>query len=75
MEHQTGEGVAIKVIDKEKILKGGLLARIKHKISILHRVRHPNIVQRKAHTKSKIYFTMEYIRSVWAFQQGHERKA
>ncbi|GAU30296.1 hypothetical protein TSUD_385170 [Trifolium subterraneum] len=42
---KTGEGVAIKVIDKEKILKGGLVAHIKREISILRRVRHPNIVQ------------------------------
>ncbi|KAE9461945.1 hypothetical protein C3L33_06143, partial [Rhododendron williamsianum] len=42
---KTGENVAIKVIDKEKILKGGLIAHIKREISILRRVRHPNIVQ------------------------------
>ncbi|KEH36608.1 CBL-interacting kinase [Medicago truncatula] len=42
---KTDEGVAIKVIDKEKILKGGLVAHIKREISILRRVRHPNIVQ------------------------------
>lgn len=61
---KTGEGVAIKVIDKEKILKGGLVAHIKREISILRRVRHPNIVQlfEVMATKSKIYFVMEYVR-------------
>ncbi|KAE9598923.1 hypothetical protein Lal_00022583 [Lupinus albus] len=61
---KTGEGVAIKVIDKEKILKGGLVAHIKREISIMHRVRHPNIVQlfEVMATKSKIYFVMEYVR-------------
>ncbi|OIW14079.1 hypothetical protein TanjilG_11424 [Lupinus angustifolius] len=61
---KTGEEVAIKVIDKEKILKGGLVAHIKREISIMHRVRHPNIVQlfEVMATKSKIYFVMEYVR-------------
>ncbi|XP_018847947.1 CBL-interacting serine/threonine-protein kinase 12-like [Juglans regia] len=61
---KTDESVAIKVIDKEKILKGGLIAHIKREISILRRVRHPNIVQlfEVMATKSKIYFVMEFVR-------------
>lgn len=61
---KTNEGVAIKVLDKEKILKGGLMAHIKREISILRRVRHPNIVQlfEIMATKSKIYFVMEFVR-------------
>ncbi|KAL7225044.1 hypothetical protein ACSBR1_020347 [Camellia fascicularis] len=61
---KTNEGVAIKLIDKEKILKGGLIAHIKCEISILRRVRHPNIVQlfEVMATKSKIYFVMEYVK-------------
>ncbi|KAK0579975.1 hypothetical protein LWI29_034352 [Acer saccharum] len=61
---KTNESVAIKVIDKEKIMKGGLIAHIKREISILRRVRHPNIVQlfEVMATKSKIYFVMEYVR-------------
>ncbi|RVW31904.1 CBL-interacting serine/threonine-protein kinase 12 [Vitis vinifera] len=61
---RSNESVAIKVIDKEKILKGGLIAHIKREISILRRVRHPNIVQlfEVMATKAKIYFVMEYVR-------------
>ncbi|XP_065877976.1 CBL-interacting serine/threonine-protein kinase 12-like [Euphorbia lathyris] len=61
---RTNESVAIKVIDKEKILKGGLIAHIKREISILRRVRHPNIVElfEVMATKAKIYFVMEYVR-------------
>lgn len=61
---KTGECVAIKVIDKEKILKSGLIAHIKREISILRRVRHPNIVQlfEVMATKAKIYFVMEFVR-------------
>ncbi|XP_023732980.1 CBL-interacting serine/threonine-protein kinase 12 [Lactuca sativa] len=61
---KTNEQVAIKVIDKEKILKGGLIAHIKREISILRRVRHPNIVQlfEVMATKTKIFFVMEYVK-------------
>ncbi|XP_022724241.1 CBL-interacting serine/threonine-protein kinase 12-like [Durio zibethinus] len=61
---KSGDSVAIKVLDKEKILKGGLIAHIKREIAILRRVRHPNIVQlfEIMATKSKIYFVMEYVR-------------
>ncbi|XVE51475.1 hypothetical protein DITRI_Ditri02bG0043900 [Diplodiscus trichospermus] len=61
---KSGDSVAIKVIDKEKVLKGGLIAHIKREIAILRRVRHPNIVElfEVMATKTKIYFVMEYVR-------------
>ncbi|KAJ8626627.1 hypothetical protein MRB53_019934 [Persea americana] len=61
---KTNESVAIKVLDKEKILKSGLMGHIKREISIMRRVRHPNIVQlfEVMATKAKIYFVMEYVR-------------
>ncbi|CAN6341409.1 unnamed protein product [Urochloa humidicola] len=60
----TGETVAIKVLDKEKALRNGLVPHIKREIAILRRVRHPNIVRlyEVMATKSKIYFVMEYVR-------------
>lgn len=59
---QTSQGVAIKVIDKEKILKVGLMEQIKREISVMRIVKHPNIVRlyEVMATKSKIYFVMEY---------------
>ncbi|XP_047324467.1 CBL-interacting serine/threonine-protein kinase 12-like [Impatiens glandulifera] len=61
---KTQESVAIKIIDKEKILKRGLISHIKREIAILRRVRHPNIVRlfEVMATKTKIYFVMEYVR-------------
>ncbi|WOK91496.1 CBL-interacting protein kinase 19-like [Canna indica] len=61
---QNDELVAIKVLDKEAILKGGLVAHIKREIAILRRVRHPYIVElfEVMATKTKIYFVMEYVR-------------
>ncbi|XBJ19295.1 hypothetical protein VPH35_010284 [Triticum aestivum] len=60
----TGETVAIKVLDKEKALRAGLVPHIKREITILRRVRHPNIVRlfEVMATKSKIYFVMEFVR-------------
>ncbi|XP_078429233.1 CBL-interacting serine/threonine-protein kinase 12-like [Wolffia australiana] len=68
---RTGEGVAIKVLDKEKILKGGMVAHIKREIAILRRVRHPNIVQlfEVMASKSKIYFVMEFVKGGELFQR------
>ncbi|CAD6236705.1 unnamed protein product [Miscanthus lutarioriparius] len=40
----TGDNVAIKVLDKEKAVKSGLVPHIKREIAVLRRVRHPNIV-------------------------------
>lgn len=58
----ANHAVAIKVIDKEKVLKVGLVDQIKREISVMRIARHPNIVQlyEVMATKSKIYFIMEY---------------
>lgn len=60
----TSQSVAIKVIDKEKILKCGLMDQINREISVMKLVRHPNIVQMHEvmATKTKIYFVLEYVR-------------
>lgn len=61
---KTGMNVAIKVIDKEKIVKGGMMDQIKREISIMRLVKHPNIVQlfEVMASTTKIYFVMEYIK-------------
>ncbi|CAA0836216.1 CBL-interacting serine/threonine-protein kinase 10 [Striga hermonthica] len=61
---ENGSSVAIKVIEKDKILKVGLMEQIKREISTMNLARHPNIVQlyEVLATKSKIYFVMEYMK-------------
>lgn len=61
---QSDQSVAIKVIDKEKVLKSGLIEQIKTEISVMRLVRHPNIVQlyEVMASKTKIYFAMEYVK-------------
>ena len=41
----TGQSCAIKIIDKEKIMKGGLTDQIKREISVMRLVKHPNVVR------------------------------
>lgn len=59
---RTNQSVAIKVIDKEKVLKVGLIEQIKREISVMRLVRHPNIIKlyEVMATKTKIYFVVEY---------------
>ncbi|KAL2250330.1 CBL-interacting protein kinase 2 [Sesamum indicum] len=61
---KTGTSVAIKIIDKEKIMKVGMMDQIKREISVMRLVRHPNVVQlyEVMASKAKIYFVMEYVR-------------
>ncbi|XP_075496720.1 CBL-interacting serine/threonine-protein kinase 20 [Primulina tabacum] len=61
---KTGESVAIKIIDKEKIVKVGLIDQIKREISVMRRIKHPNVVQlyEVMASKSKIYFAIEYVK-------------
>lgn len=58
----TNQAVAIKVVDKEKILKVGLMDQVKREISVMRMVRHPNIIHlyEVLATKTKIYFVIEY---------------
>ncbi|KAF3791838.1 CBL-interacting protein kinase 5 [Nymphaea thermarum] len=59
-----GNSVAIKVIDKEKILKVGMIEQIKREIAVMRLVRRPNIVElhEVMASKAKIYFVMEFVR-------------
>ncbi|KAK8307723.1 hypothetical protein V6Z11_D02G005300 [Gossypium hirsutum] len=59
---ETGMNVAIKIVDKEKVLKVGMIDQIKREISVMRLVRHPNVIElyEVMATKTKIYFVMEY---------------
>ncbi|KAI0519782.1 hypothetical protein KFK09_007243 [Dendrobium nobile] len=61
---KTSHSVAIKVIEKEKVFKAGLIEQIKREISVMRLVRHPNIVHlyEVMASKSKIYFVLEYVK-------------
>ncbi|CAK8537942.1 unnamed protein product [Lathyrus sativus] len=59
---ENGQSVAVKVINKKKINAIGLAGNVKREISIMSRLRHPNIVRlhEVLATKTKIYFVMEF---------------
>ncbi|KAG8063449.1 hypothetical protein GUJ93_ZPchr0003g17192 [Zizania palustris] len=61
---KNSQSVAIKVIDKEKILKCGLMDQTRREIAVMKLVRHPCIVQlyEVMATKTKIYFVLEYVK-------------
>ncbi|ESQ40029.1 hypothetical protein EUTSA_v10013601mg [Eutrema salsugineum] len=61
---KTGDSVAVKVIDKDRILKVGMTEQIKREVSVMRLLRHPNIVElhEVMATKSKIYFVMEHVK-------------
>ncbi|KAG0466342.1 hypothetical protein HPP92_017922 [Vanilla planifolia] len=58
----SGQNVAIKVISKAKVFRGGLEPRTKREIAIMRRLHHPHIVRllEVLASRSKIYFVMEY---------------
>ncbi|GJX91543.1 CBL-interacting serine/threonine-protein kinase 24-like protein [Tanacetum coccineum] len=60
---ETGESVAIKVLDKSIILENKMVDQIKREISITKIMRHPNIVRlyEVLSSHAKIYIILEFI--------------
>ncbi|KAL6629076.1 hypothetical protein ACP70R_028841 [Stipagrostis hirtigluma subsp. patula] len=60
---ETGRAAAVKIIDRETVLKNNLMYQVKREISVMKLLNHPNIV--KIHeviaTKTKICLVMEYV--------------
>ncbi|KAI3741645.1 hypothetical protein L1987_59319 [Smallanthus sonchifolius] len=61
---ETNQSVAVKVIDKAKIMEAGLMNQIKREISVMRLVKHPNVVRlyEVMANKTNIYFAMEYVK-------------
>ncbi|PON66175.1 Calcium/calmodulin-dependent/calcium-dependent protein kinase [Trema orientale] len=61
---RTGQSVAIKVINKKKLATPTLRSNAKREISVMKRLRHPNIVRlhEVLASKTKIYFVMEFVK-------------
>nr|AGQ43462.1 CBL-interacting protein kinase 2 [Nitraria tangutorum] len=59
---ETSQSVAVKVIDKEKILKAELAEQTLTEVSVMRLIKHPNVLElyEVMATKTKIYFIMEY---------------
>eukprot|EP01018_Ginkgo_biloba_P010695 Gb_40440 [translate_table: standard] len=60
---ETGESVAMKVLDKGAILRHRMVDQIKREISVMKLVRHPNIVclHEVLASRTKIYIILEFV--------------
>ncbi|CAJ2652787.1 unnamed protein product [Trifolium pratense] len=68
----TNQSVAIKMIDKDKVIKNyQTLDSIKREISVMRLIKHPNIIQlfEVMATKSKIYIVIEYAKGGELFKK------
>ncbi|XP_020226207.1 CBL-interacting serine/threonine-protein kinase 3 [Cajanus cajan] len=60
---QTGEPVALKILDKEKVLKYMMAEQIQREIATMKLIKHPNVVQlyEVMGSKTKIYIILEFV--------------
>ncbi|KAK6912508.1 Protein kinase domain [Dillenia turbinata] len=67
----SGDSVAIKVINKDRVRKEGMMDQIQREISVMRLVRHPNVVEIKEvmATKTKIFVIMEYVKGGELFKK------
>ncbi|XP_026413520.1 CBL-interacting protein kinase 32-like isoform X2 [Papaver somniferum] len=60
---ETGEPVAIKILDKEKVLKHKMSEQIRREIATMKLIQHPNVVRlfEVMGSKTKIFIVLEFI--------------
>ncbi|KAJ1264544.1 hypothetical protein BS78_08G009100 [Paspalum vaginatum] len=60
---ETGEPVAVKILDKEKVLRHKMVEQIKREISTMKLIKHPKVVRiyEVMGSKTKIYIVLEYV--------------
>jgi serine/threonine protein kinase len=59
----TGVNVAIKILDKEKVLKHKMIGQIKREISTMKLIRHPNVIRMHEvmASKTKVYIVLDFV--------------
>ncbi|PNY01619.1 CBL-interacting serine/threonine-protein kinase 3 [Trifolium pratense] len=60
---QTNEPVALKILDKEKVLKHKMAEQIKREIATMKLIKHPNVVRlyEVMGSRTKIYIVLEFV--------------
>ncbi|KAL0435298.1 UNVERIFIED_CONTAM: CBL-interacting serine/threonine-protein kinase [Sesamum radiatum] len=60
---ETGEPVAVKILDKDKVLKHKMAEQIKREIATMKLIKHPNVVRiyEVMASKTKIFIVLEFI--------------
>ncbi|KAG0480458.1 hypothetical protein HPP92_011316 [Vanilla planifolia] len=61
---KTGEPVAIKILDKDKVLKHKMVEQIKREIATMKLIKHPNVVRlfEVMGSKTKIFLVLEFVK-------------
>lgn len=60
---ETGEAVAIKILNKDDLISAGMVEQLKREINILKQIRHPHVVNLKEimSSREKIYMVLELV--------------
>lgn len=60
---ETSEFLAMKVLDKDTVLRNKMVEQIKREISIMKMIRHPNVVRlhEVLASRAKIYIVLEFV--------------
>ncbi|KAG6629496.1 hypothetical protein CIPAW_14G089100 [Carya illinoinensis] len=60
---ETGEPVALKILDKEKVLKHKMAEQIEREIATMKLIKHPNVIRlyEVMGSKTKIFIVMEFV--------------
>ncbi|CAL0317555.1 unnamed protein product [Lupinus luteus] len=60
---ETGEPVALKILDKEKVLKHKMAEQIRREIATMKLIKHPNVVRlfEVMGSKTKIFIVLEFV--------------
>ena len=78
LAHQilTGEKVAIKILEKDRIIDVADVERVSREIHILKLIRHPNIIQlyEIIETPKQLFLVMEYMQNGELFDYIVEKK-
>ncbi|XP_026414592.1 CBL-interacting protein kinase 32-like isoform X2 [Papaver somniferum] len=71
---ETGEPVAIKILDKEKVLKHKMAEQIRREISTMKLIKHPYVVQlyEVMGSKTKIFIVLEFVTGGELFEKVPE---
>ncbi|KAM3698852.1 hypothetical protein ACJW31_06G217900 [Castanea mollissima] len=68
---ETGDNVAIKILDREQVLRHKMVEHLKREISTMKLIKHPNVVKlfEVMASKSKIYIILEFVGGGELFDQ------
>lgn len=60
---ETGSSVAIKILDRDQVLKNKMVEQLKREISTMKLIKHPNVIQifEVMASKKKIYIVLEFV--------------